>query len=98
MKRGKQFLTTTNIDNGLSLASVHYVNSNAEYLILNYERKGGLLMLENYDLKLWDDIHTLENNFHPFPLFINSNHYDIDIAVSNDQQFVSITNLVSQTS
>lgn len=93
----KQYLPTMDIDHGLPLTAINYINSNVECLILSYGThygrwKGGLLLLENYDLKLWEDGNKLQNNFHPFPSFIVTIY---DLNVSNDQQLISIKNSVS---
>ena len=86
---GKQFLPTNNIDDGLPIESVTYVNSSVESLVLSYHCKSGLLMLENYDLKSWYDEDILQNNFRHFPSFITSLDGP-NIAVSDDQQFLSM--------
>lgn len=90
IQRGNQCLPTTNVEDGLPLEGVNYIYSSGECLVLSYTSMGGVLTLENYELKLWYDEDVLENNFHPFPPFINSSHGLINIAISDDQQYVSI--------
>lgn len=81
-------MPTTDVDDGLQLTSVNYLNDSIACLVLSYSWNGILLVLENYDLNLWYDQHKLEKNFHPLPSFINS--HPIHIAVSDDQQLISI--------
>ena len=95
----KRYIPITNINNGLILDSVRYIKSNSECLVLSYENLlglesiGGLLMFKNYELKLWYDEDMLQNNFHPFPSFMNSLH---DLTTLDDQQFISMTKIVSR--
>lgn len=98
LAEGNQCLPTTNVRDGLPLSSVSYIYSDVECLLLRYssqysKNKGGLLMLENYDLKARYGKDLLQHNFHPFPSFISNLGGYIDISVSDDQQFISISKI-----
>lgn len=96
IKEGEQCLPTSSFSDTLPLIAIKYIDCNAECLVLSYYHaysasKGGLLTLEDYDLKLWYDETLLKNNFQTFPSFIGDHLNDTyDIAVSDDQQFISI--------
>ena len=97
IKAGKQFLPAIDNSDFIGLSSVHHINSDIECLILDYDGKGGLLTLENYDLQLWYDQDKLKKNFFPFPsLKIIEDLFSVaDIAVSDNQQFIAIRKHVS---
>ena len=90
VQRENQYLPTCIIDDGLPLESIHHINKDIECLVLSFTSMGGLLILKNYDIKLWYDEQILEHNFLPFPSFINNNSGYLNIAVSDDQHFISI--------
>ena len=82
------------------LQYVNYINANVECLVLSYATKtaaeggcmGGLLMLENYDLKLWNS-KNIQKHYRPFPSFIYAPHGSYSyliIAISDDQKFIFI--------
>lgn len=87
-KAEKQYLSTRDIDDGLPLIAIKYINTDVKCLMLNYDnKKNGLLTLENYHLELWNDVNILEKHFDPFPSFINNiNRF----SVSSDRQLLSI--------
>ena len=89
VKRENQYLPTMNIDEGSHLSSVLYINSNDECLVLNYHEKSlcGLLMLKNYNLKLWYGESAVQNNIHPFPSFLDPIE---DVSISSNQQLIAV--------
>lgn len=89
-EKGNGFFPTENVAEGIELTSVNYISGDKECVLLNYGNKGGLITLENYDWKVQNNQNKLEDNFYPFPSFIDS-YYGPKIAVSDDQQFISIT-------
>ena len=88
VKRENQYLPTMNIDEGSPLSSVFYINSNDECLVLNYGKSlRGLLMLKNYNLKLWYGESVVQNNMHPFPSFLDRIK---DVSISSNQQLIAV--------
>lgn len=85
-RKENRYWPTNNIDEGRPLYSVSYINTSDQCLILNYD-KGlhGLLILKNYDSKLWDIDNGLKNNLFPFPSFLG----DINVNISSNQQLIS---------
>ena len=87
VQRENQNFSSFHDHKSFRLFAIKYIKSDVESLVLSYGCKGGLLMLKNYDLRLWYNENNFKKNFHLFPSFIN----DLDdLNVSSNQQLISV--------
>ena len=87
IQRGNQYFPSINFDEKHQLSAVSYINSNEECLVLNYDRSlYCLLMLKNYELKLWNDENVFKNKLHSFPSFLGRINTS---SISSNQQLIT---------